>query len=130
MTKFKEAGFYEITVDPSKNMYTLVFLGHWNTPEDIPNYLEHMEKTLALLKTGFSCLVFINDDKPPKLAITKVQKKAQKMQLAAGIKKAAVVLKKKKILQKLSLTVIGKLSGLDIKVFQSEPEAEHWLNEE
>lgn len=130
MIEFEQKGFYKIKVEPEKNLYNMYFLGSWNKPQDVPNYVEHIEKTISLLKPGFMSYVEINDDKPPKLAVTGIHRKAQKIQLKAGISKCAVVLESKKILQKVSLTVVGKLSGMNTKIFHDKDKARKWLDEE
>ena len=131
MVHFKEDGIYEIKVDVEKNRYSLVFTGVMNSPDDVPHYLDHMEKSLALLKTGFQAYVEILDDKPPKFSMTKILQKSQQMQVSSGLGRCAVYLVKGKILQKMTLSVVSRLSGLkEFKIFNNPEEAIAWLDAE
>ncbi|MCK4763531.1 MAG: hypothetical protein KAW12_15130 [Candidatus Aminicenantes bacterium] len=132
MVKYEKKDFYEIKADPEKNRLYLSILGHWTSPEEVPDYVEHFKKAVDILKPGLTSYTLIEDAKPPKLSVQGLHKANQKYVNAKGITKTGVVLAGKgigKILQKVTLAVVGKLSGLDQKIFETEEEAIVWLDE-
>jgi len=131
MIHFTEDGIYEIKVDVEKNRYQMVFTGVMNSPEDVPHYLDHMQGTVDALKPGFQSYVEILDDKPPKFSLTKILQKSQQIQIDAGLGRCAIYLVKGKILQKMTLSVVNRLSGLkNSKIFYDRDEAIAWLDAE
>lgn len=131
MAVYEKSGFYKVEANKDKKRLYLFYFGHWERPDQVPEYVEHVGKALEELKDGgFSTLAQINDTKPPKLAINNIHKKAQQMQKDAGVQRVAIVIKQGQILQKLTLNVVGKLSGLPQKVFTSFEDAEAWLDAE
>jgi len=130
MAQFEEKDCYMMEVDQDKNRLNLTFLGHWQSPADIPYYLEHVAKSVGMLKKGYTIYAEINDKKPPKLSVTGIHKKGQQIMKQAGVSKTAVVLKQRQILQKMTLNVVGRLSGMSTKVFYDKDEALKWLEGE
>lgn len=127
MTKFEEPSFYIIEVDKEKNRLKILFFGHWKSPDDVPKYLEHVEKSTIMLTPGYSILAKIEDKNPPKLSVTSLHKKGQQLMKKAGVSKTAVIVGKGRTLQKMSLNVVGRLSGMALKVFDDEEKALLWL---
>ena len=108
----------------------ILFLGHWSVPEDIPKYTEHVAEATSLLKAGYHIYSEIRDKKPPSLKVTNIHKKGQQIMKESGVNKTAVVVAKGQFLQKMTLNVVGRLSGMTVKTFTSTEEAEAWLDEE
>jgi hypothetical protein len=127
--KFEEKDRYWMEADPEKNRLNLYFVGHWETPEDIPQYTEHVEKAVGMLKPGYSIYAEILDEKPPSLKVTSIHKKGQQIMKDAGVSKTAVYVPKGKMLQRMSLMVVGRLSGMEVKTFVVKEEALSWLEE-
>lgn len=129
MADYEQEGMYSITVDKEKNRLHLVFLGHWAVPEDVPKYIEHVAEATSLLKNGYHALAEIKDKKPPSLKVTNVHKKGQQIMREAGVNKTAVIIAKGQFLQKMTLNVVGRLSGMTVKTFHTVEEGEAWLDE-
>lgn len=130
MSQFEEEGRYLMTVETEKNRLHIVFTGQWSKPEDVPNYTKHVEECVGMLKSGFTIYSEINDDKPPSLKVTSIHKKGQQIMKAGGVSKTAVVVDKGKMLQKMTLSVVGRLSGMQVKTFTSKDKALAWLDSE
>lgn len=126
-TKFEQKDYYWMAVDIEKNRLNLYFVGHWGTPEDVPQYTEHVAKAVGMLKPGYTIYAEIMDEKPPSLKVTSIHKKGQQIMKDAGVTKTAVYLPKGKMLQKMSLMVVGRLSGMEVKTFATKEEALAWL---
>jgi hypothetical protein len=130
MATFEQTGMYSISVDKAKNRMHILFLGHWAVPEDIPKYIVHVEQATGMLTPGYTILAEILDKKPPTLKVTPIHKKGQQIMKEAGVSKTAVVVAKGQFLQKMSLSVVGRLSGMTVKTFNTRAEAEAWLEEQ
>ncbi|MCU0289763.1 MAG: hypothetical protein MUF15_25635 [Acidobacteria bacterium] len=130
ITRFEEKNQYHIEVYPEKNRFDMAFIGHMKSEKDIPHYVEDVEKAVSLLKAGHLLFVEIAENtKPPAFSITKLLKQSQDIIKKGGNKKTAVYISPKLMLQRMTLNVVVKLSGLDIKVFSNKDEAENWLGE-
>jgi len=130
VTKFEEKNQYHIEVYLEKNRFDLSFIGSMKKPEDIPHYIEHIGKAIEMLKPGFLIFAEITETStPPGFPITKLLKQSQAMMKDGGNAKTAVLVSSKLILQRLTLNVVSKLSGLDIKIFTKRDEAEAWLQQ-
>jgi hypothetical protein len=129
MTTFEEKDRYTITVEPEKNRMNIYFIGHWADPTDIPKYVEHVTESVGMLTKGYTIYAEINDKKPPSLKVTPIHKKGQEVMKNAGVSKTAVVVGKGQFLQKMSLSVVGRLSGMDVKTFTAKEEAIAWLEQ-
>lgn len=128
--KFEEKDQYHIEVFSEKNRFDLAFIGQMKAEKDIPHYLEHIEKAVNLLKPEYLLMVEISETtKPPAFSITKLLKQSQDIIKNAGNKKTAVYISPKLLLQRMTLNVVAKLSGLEIKVFSNKVDAEKWLQE-
>jgi len=133
MADYEQEGMYSITVDKEKNRMHLLFFGHWSVPEDVPKYTDHVAKATSMLKEGYNILAEIKDRKPPSLKVTGIHKKGQQIMKEAGVNKTAVIItkgQKGQFLQKMTLNVVGRLSGMTVKTFTSVEDAEAWLDEE
>jgi len=131
MAVYENKGFYRIEANKSKKRLYLNYFGHWESPDQVSDYVVHVGKAVEELKEGgFSTLAQIEDTKPPKLAINNIHKRAQQIQKDAGVQRVAIIIKPGQILQKLTLSVVGRLSGLPQKVFTSINDAEAWLDAE
>lgn len=128
VTKFEEKDRYWMTADEEKNRLNLYFVGHWGTPDDVPKYTEHVAKAVGLLKKGYTIYAEILDEKPPSLKVTPVHKQGQQIMKDGGVTKTAVYIPKSKMLQRMSLMVVGRLSGMEVKTFTTKEEALDWLD--
>ena len=128
MVKFEEPNQYVVEVNPEKNRFSMIFSGHMKKAHNIPHYVEHVKKAVDMLKPGFLLFVEISKkSKPPGFSITKLLKESQGVIKAGGNKKTAVFVDPSLLLQRMTLNVVARLSGLDIKVFRNEEEATTWL---
>jgi len=130
MATFEEKDQYSIDVDKEKNRFDMVFYGIMKKERDIPHYVEHVGKAVGMLKPGFLLFVEISEkSKPPGFSITRLLKQSQDIIKKGGNAKTAVYVSPKLLLQKMTLNVVSKLSGLEIKVFTNRDDAEAWLVE-
>lgn len=129
MADFEQKDMYSISVDKAKNRMHILFLGHWAVPEDIPRYTDHVAQATSRLTPGYTILAEILDKKPPTLKVTPIHKKGQQIMKESGVSKTGVVVSKGQFLQKMSLSVVGRLSGMTVKTFNTIAEAEAWLDE-
>jgi hypothetical protein len=129
LVKCEKEGFYSLRVDKKVNRMYIEFLGVWQSPEEVPDYLSDLDKILKEVKEGYTLLTLIHDKKPPKLSITKLHKAAMRACMDAKYSKCAIAFPKGTILQKMSTNVIGKLAGFDWKTFDGEEAALKWLDE-
>lgn len=127
MVKYEKKGYYEMEADRKKNHFSISVFGTWQNPAEVPNYLPQIKESLKEMDPGFTCLVHIDDEKPPKLSIQKLQRQCQKEIMNAGVKRTAVVLPKRKILQKMSLNVISYFTGIEMDLFETRDDAIEWL---
>jgi len=130
MKVFEEKDQYVISVDNEKNRVVLE-VEALNDPKKVPNFNKHIKEAIEAIGTrGFSCLVILSEKlPPPKFQLTASLKAGQKDFIAGGIGKSAVVVSPKSILQKMTLQVVTKLSGMNIRVFSGREIAETWLDE-
>lgn len=129
MITFEEKDQYVISVDNEKNRIILDF-GECNDPGKIPHYNHHVREAIKKVKRDFSVIALITEKtKPPKFALTKILKESQLDIIDAGVGKTAIIVPPKSILQKLTLQVVTKLTGMDLKVFSERKQAETWLDE-
>lgn len=130
MVKFEEPNQYYVEVEKEKNRFNMSFYGSMKKATDVPQYVEHVRKAVEMLKPGFLLYVEISkNSKPPGFSITKLLKQSQDIIKTGGNKKTAVYIDPSLMLQRMTLNVVTKLSGLDIKVFRDETEARTWLEE-
>ena len=129
MKVFEEKDQYELYIDNDKNRIILDF-GECQDPVKLPNYNNHVREAVKKVSKGFSLMASITEKtKPPKLSITKMLKESQQDIINSGVGKTAVVVPPKSVLQKMTLQVVTKLSGMNIKVFSEREKAEIWLDE-
>jgi hypothetical protein len=129
MIKFEEKNYYSIEVEKEKNRLILTYLGRWKEPKEIPHYLDHMKEAVNQMSKGFSVIAKIQDEGLPSIKVTSIHKEGQQILLERGVKKTAVILSSNQLLRKLTLSAIGRLSGLNIKTFENLDKAKAWLDE-
>ncbi len=129
MKVFEEKDQYEIYIENEKNRIILDF-GECQYPEKLPNYNRDVREAIKKVSRGYSLIASITEKtRPPKLAITKMLKESQQDFINGGVDKTAVIVPPKSVLQKMTLQVVTKLSGMNIKVFSERDKAEKWLDE-
>ena len=130
MISSEEKDQYVILVDKEKNRIEVDFLGENRDPAKIPNYNKHVREAIKNVTSGFTLFVILSENtKPPKLGITKLMKESQQDYLKAGVFRTAVYVPPKLVLQKMTLKVVTKLSGMNLKIFDDKVEAEKWLDQ-
>ncbi len=127
--KFGKEGFYSILVDKKKNRIYMEIIGAWEEESQVPHYNTDMEEAVQGMEKGFTTCVTLDEKKAPRFGITKLHRRQQEILLAAGNVKTAVHLPGKQILQTMTLNVVGKLSGMQVKTFKTIESAEAWLDE-
>lgn len=130
--KLGHEGRYTFEVSKEKNRIYLTPEGKWKTPEDIPDYLEHMKNAISMVKKGFTIIVNVSKMANPALGVTKLLKEGQNMCIEAGLRRSATIVPKDQLVKTMSLKVVARFSGLKDreKVFPTIEEAEEWLDKE
>ncbi|MCI0471776.1 MAG: STAS/SEC14 domain-containing protein [Candidatus Aminicenantes bacterium] len=126
---FEEAGQYSIEVFPERNRIKFIFTGDLKKKEDIPKYVEHSRKAIELVKEGYTLMSEVIANGAPGLAASADIKEGLKILKSKKVLGTAVVLDPKKVLQRLTLNVVSKMSGMNVKTFTKLEEAETWLTE-
>lgn len=130
MKKLEEKNQYEILVDESKNRIYLYFVGDAKKPEDIPSYNTHVKEAVGTVADGYTLMVDITSNtKAPSFGLTKMLKDSQKTFMEGGVFKTAVVISPKLFLQRMTLDVVTKLTGMNLQTFKDRGEAETWLED-
>ncbi|MCK4763825.1 MAG: hypothetical protein KAW12_16605 [Candidatus Aminicenantes bacterium] len=126
--KFKRDGYYEVEADKIKNRLRMSATGMWSDPADMPNFNSDTKNAVSHLKKGYTALVSLIGSKPPSFKMTGYLKENQQIMISAGLKKSAVVVdENSKMLQKFVMNVLGKLSKVPFKAFDTLEEAEAFL---
>ena len=82
--------YYEFYVDKVKNRFYSKLKGFWQSPSEVPNYLDDQKKALEQLSPGFTLLVDNRDVKPPKQECMELHVKALGISNEAGVGKIAL----------------------------------------
>ncbi len=131
MVSFEEKDQYQISGDREKNRVIIDFIGESKDPAKIPKYNDHVRQAIKEVTRGFTTLVIIAENtKPPKLGITKMMRESQQDLLKGGVSKTAVYIPPKLVLQRMTLKVVTKLTGMNLKAFDDKDKAFEWLDQE
>jgi hypothetical protein len=126
--RFEEKDQYVIEVYPEKNRIKYEFNGDLKSKNNIPHYVEHSAKAVAKITEGYTLLSVVTAKGAPGFSSTTPLKESLALLKSKNVSKTAVVIPKEKILQRMTLNVVSKLSGMNVKVFDDVPTAEVWLD--
>ncbi|MCK4763824.1 MAG: hypothetical protein KAW12_16600 [Candidatus Aminicenantes bacterium] len=128
--RYEQDGYYILVVDVEKNRLTQIASGQWKDPVDLPNYNIDTKNAVSQLKKGYTALIILKETKPPAFKMTSYVRENQQIMMDAGLRKSAVVFNEKsKMFQKFVMNVVGKLSKVPFKAFDTLEEAEAFLKE-
>jgi hypothetical protein len=121
-----ENEFYSIKVDERKNRVFLSMSGYWKKASDVPNFVQDIRKALKQVSKGFTILVMIVNMRVPSDEIAELHTKVQAECVQAGLRKTAEVISSAML--RLSTKRMSHQSGMMMKQFDSQQEAEAWLD--
>ncbi len=126
--EIKKNDSYEIYVDKTKNRFYIKFIGYWQDPSEVPDYLDDHKKALGFLSSGFTVLTDTRDMKTPPPKIMELHGKGLQMLNDAEMGKLALVVEQ-------AIVGIGgrratREAGLEetTRQFNDIKEAEDWLD--
>lgn len=124
---WEEAGVYTIRVLKDKNRIELIFTSRLKNADDIPDFSEHVRKAVSEVKDGFTILANAYEVEGfPGFSVTKPFAEIQKILKSKNPLRSASVTRK--LGHKMIVGTIGKLSGLNSKVFDNLEDAKTWLD--
>jgi len=120
--------YYAILVDTTKNRLYLTLIGFWKSRSVVPNYIEDLKKATKELSRGYAILTDTTRMKAPPPEVVSLHTEAQKVVVAAGLKKTAEVVGQD-VFAKMAVDHFSRESGMYKRTFDNKPEAEAWLDE-
>ena len=117
---------YELSVSISKNRAYLRIIGFWRNPEQVPNYLQDWEKTVAVLKPGFTLVTDAREMKIHPATVRLLHEKAQAYIVKAGVFKVAEIQLDK--IAEMQLDGVSQDTSMPKRNFNDPVEAEQWLD--
>ena len=120
--------YYAILVDAAKNRLYLTLIGYWKSCSVVPNYIEDLKKATQELSRGYTILTDVIQMKPPPRDVITLHTEAQKVVMAAGLKKTAELVGQD-VIAKMAVDRFSKESGMYKGTFDNKEEAEAWLDE-
>ncbi len=126
-TPIAETSHYRLAFNPEKNRIYFWVMGYWKKADDVPFYIRDWEKAIRLSKPGFTLLgdmsEMITHPQDIRALHELVMGKLQK----AGVSKVGEIASKDKIAM-LQTAAMAQAMQLRLKSFQTQEEAESWLN--
>ncbi|MDX5419276.1 MAG: hypothetical protein LPK09_08660 [Hymenobacteraceae bacterium] len=119
---------YELAYDESKNRIYYSILGFWKSTENIPDFLNDWNKTLAAVSPGFTLLIDMRTMITHPQQLNSLHEESQRKVKAMGVSKVANVMPTDKIAN-LQVAAISSRTDLPIRNFETTMEAEHWLDQ-
>ncbi len=126
LTHIASNGFYSVSVDKPNNRLHLYLAGTWMQADQIPNWMDDVRAGLQLVSPGFTILT--NSTNLRGVLRLDLIVDAQKLIMAAGPGKAALIYDPKKIVAKTLMGAAAEDSGLSAKEFSDPLEADAYLN--
>lgn len=120
--------YYSIQVDKDKNRMYLTLIGYWKSRSVVPNYVADLQKATQELSRGYTILTDVTQMKTPPQEIAALHTEAQKVVMAAGLKKTAELVGQD-VIAKMAIDQFSKQSGMQKGTFANKEEAEAWLDE-
>jgi len=120
---------YEFQVDVAKNRIYFTPVGDWDSPQDVPNYINDIKKCVGMVSKGYTVLSDITHLGVPAPEVNKLHSDAQEMMRNAGQRKAAIVNKSMTLNVHLDKVYdsVGK-DQFEMGTFNNIEDAENWLD--
>lgn len=127
--RFEEKDQYVIEANPEKNRITFHFIGDLKSKNDIPHIVEHTKEAVKLIADGYTLMAVVTAKGAPGFSATSPLKETLVSLKSKNFSKAAFVMPKEKVLQRMTTNVVTKLSGINGKVCDDITQAEAFLDE-
>jgi hypothetical protein len=118
--------YYRIGLDKAKNRVYLAILGFWRSPQEVSTYLEDLDRTMLLIKRGFTLLVDLSEMKAHPQALNAVHVKAQQLMINKGLAQTAEVTVNSIV--QFQTDLLSKQSAMPLRQFNTRKEAEAYLD--
>jgi hypothetical protein len=120
---------YEFQVDVAKNRIYFIPVGDWDSPNDVPDYIDDIQKCVGMVSKGYTVLSDITHLGVPSPEVNKLHSNAQEMMRNAGQRKAAIVNRSMTMNVHLDKVYegVGK-EHFQMGTFNNIEDAEEWLN--
>ncbi|MBN1881909.1 MAG: hypothetical protein JW885_07030 [Deltaproteobacteria bacterium] len=120
---------YEFQVDVEKNRIYFTPVGDWDSPHDVPNYIEDINKCINMVRSGYTVLSDITHLGVPSPEVNNLHSEAQEMMRQSGQRKAAIV--NRSMTMNIHLDKVYDKVGKDqfqMGTFNNLEDAEKWLD--
>ncbi len=127
MKEIARNAHYAIVIDEAKNRVYLSIFGYWRNAESVANYIPDWNKTIKLLKPGFTLLTDLSTMLTHPAEVTHIHRQAQELITEKGLRFTAEI-KPKDSVTAFQLTKVAKQSQMPVKQFTTSAEAESYLD--
>lgn len=118
---------YSMLYDGYKNRVYFTIQGYWKNKACIPDFISDWNKTLSMVKPGFSILTDMQTMITHPQELSSMHEQAHNLVVEAGVEKVAHVMPADKIAY-LQVISIHDKTNLPAKTFTSIEEADQWLD--
>lgn len=118
---------YAIVIDEDKNRVYLTIFGFWRNAEVVANYMPDWQKTIKLMKPGFTLLTDLSTMVTHPAEVTHIHRQAQELITEKGLKFTAEI-KPKDFVTAFQLSKVAQKSQMPVKQFATFAEAEGYLD--
>ncbi|TXK33733.1 hypothetical protein FVR03_18920 [Pontibacter qinzhouensis] len=124
-----ENACYDLSYDSLKNRVYLTIRGFWKSQEAVPHYISDLQKALKLALPGFTILTDMQQMVTHPQAMNMVHVEAHQLVLEMQVASIAHIIPSDKI-AKLQVSSIASQTGIPVHNFNSQQEAEIWLDQQ
>jgi hypothetical protein len=118
---------YAIVIDETKNRVYLTISGFWRNAQAVENYIPDWQKTVKLLKPGFTLLTDLSTMVTHPTEVTHIHRQAQELITEKGLRFTAEI-KPKDPVTAFQLAKVAQKSQMPVKQFASFADAEAYLD--
>lgn len=118
---------YSLAYDGSKNRVYLKIVGSWMNKNEVPNYLEDIEKATGMASTNYTILSDLTE--MGGMLVHDLHVKAQAICIKNGLKRVAELYSKGSLVAKAQVAEVAKDSGMTVKQFDDRDQALAWLDQ-
>ncbi len=117
---------YQIGLDKDKNRAYITIVGFWRSPQDVEDYVRHLDQVLLQLQPGFTLLTDLTEMKTHPQVINPIHLAAQQLLLDRGLTQTAEVVSSSIV--QFQTESLSKQSAMPLRQYVSPQEAEAYLD--